>query len=107
MHSIGIKLDKLRNLRYTTREVARTKQLYGIDVSNPKSTDIGTPELAVFLFAGLAWEDKELDLDKTYDLLDIALQEYGVEGTFEKVKKAQELSFGIKETPATIEDKKK
>lgn len=70
-----IKLDKVRNLRYNYRALELLED-NGFDVFNLSSAEGKfqlTPRMAkLILWAGLTHEDKELTLDQTTDLMDLA-----------------------------------
>jgi len=67
---ITYELDRPRNLRFGMKAIAMIEDSLGTKISKLDLSDIGIKDLAVFLWAGLAHEDKELTVSKVMDLID-------------------------------------
>lgn len=93
--SVGIQLDKMRNLRYGINAICQMEDILNKPVSSLVD-GAGVRELRVMLFCGLSWEDKELTLEGVGDLMDEAIAENGVEYLSDKLAAALELALGDK-----------
>jgi hypothetical protein len=68
--SVEIKLDKTRNLRYGMRAIDRVEKKLKTKISKINTNELSMEELATFIWAGLAHEDKDLTPEKVMDLVD-------------------------------------
>lgn len=87
-----IKLDKTRNLRFGMRAIALIEDTLGVKISKLDLSDIGVKDLAVFIWAGLAHEDKSLTIEDVMDLID---EHLSIQEASEILGKAVEASFSV------------
>lgn len=84
---VAIKMDRERHLKYGTNALIELEK-----ITNKPITEIGAEvsmaDLRAMFYVGLKWEDKNLTLEETGDLLDIALEHDSFEGLAEKLSQA-------------------
>lgn len=95
--STPIQLDKMRNLRFGMRAIALIEDTLGVKISKLDLSEVGVKDLAVFIWAGLVYEDAGLTVEKVMDLIDDSLS---IKEVTEILGKAIEASFGTPEKNA-------
>lgn len=96
---ISIEMDKIRNLKFGINSLIELEKRMGKPISN-MGDSFSLADFRTMLFIGLKWEDKELTEEETGSLMDIAIENYGIQYLSEKLKEAMEsISKGAKETP--------
>jgi len=81
---------RLRRLRFGMNQLALLEDLIQRPVSQLNAATMGMKELRAAFCAGLSWEDRDLTLEQTGDLID----EIGLVTVSEKVGEALEMAFG-------------
>lgn len=84
--TVLIELDKARNMRLGTNQLARLEEM-GINLTGANQT-LGMREFRAFLFVALSWEDKNLTLEQVGDMMDdvFADEEKGMEYLENKIE---------------------
>jgi len=95
MKSIILRADKARNLRYSTNAFCKMEEMTGKPVTQ-LAENAGMSDLRVMLFCGLYWEDNDLTEEKAGDIMDIVMQNHGIDELTDKISKAMELAMGEK-----------
>ena len=97
MKGINIYADKNRTLRFTINSMIEFKRDRKKDFAQAL-TEMGDSldmELLRYLyFLGLEWEDKDLTLEKTGDIMDIIIENDGIEGLAQYLSQAIEKALG-------------
>ncbi|AOY76919.1 hypothetical protein [Clostridium formicaceticum] len=99
--SIAIELDKIRNLRIGINAICQIEDFIGKSISSLQD-GAGVKELRLMLFCGLNWEDKELTLERTGELMDEAIENNGIEYISEKLGEAIKLALPDKKKQMTL-----
>lgn len=97
--TVALKMDKVRNLRYGINAIIQLEELMGRSVSE-MTDDVSMKDLRTMLYVGLKWEDKELTEELTGDLMDLAIENEGMEEVSNKIGKAFQLAFGGTAAPS-------
>lgn len=94
-NTVMINADKARNLKYTVNSLIGLEEATGKPVMNlMDNNEISFTLLRQLLYFGLKWEDKELTLEKTGDVLDAAMENMGMADIANAIGKAIQLSLG-------------
>lgn len=70
-----LELDRPREIRYGFRSLKMIGKAFGEDVGIEQLMEIKMHQIPDLVYPGLAWEDKELTVDKVMDLLDASIPE--------------------------------
>jgi len=89
--------DKERRLRFNTTAFCTLEEITGKTVFE-LNEGAGMREMRAMLYCGLYWEDKELTIEGTGEVMDVILREKDVDYLSEKLGEALELAIGDKET---------
>lgn len=65
-----IKLDKVRNLRYSMRALSIIEKSFGKTIAKIDWNNLMIDELITVLWAGLIHEDKELTQERLFDIIE-------------------------------------
>lgn len=98
--AIPIELDKVRNLRFGINAICMVEELTGKPIT-ALAEGAGMKELRTLLYCGLVWEDNTLTLETAGDLMDLAIENKGIDYLSKKLGEAVELALPDKK------DKKK
>jgi hypothetical protein len=93
MQSIMIKADRPRGLRFSTTAFCKLEDLTGKSTSE-LNEGAGMQELRAMVYCGLYWEDKNLTLEDAGDIMDIIMQNQGIDYLSDNLGKAIELALG-------------
>lgn len=76
-----IKADKARNISFSVNDLIALEEAMGTSAMALMSDadSLGFKVLRDLLYFGLRWEDKELTLEHTGEIMDIVIQEQGIE----------------------------
>ena len=85
--SVAIQLDKVRNFRYSRKQIAQIEDVMGLPLSQI-NIEMQTG-LATLIWGGLVWEDPTLTIDNVFDILD----EYDNDLITTKMNEAITLAF--------------
>ena len=110
MRGITIQADKTRMLRFSINAMIEYKQARGEEIMTAlarMNDGIDFEFLRYMYFLGLKHEDKELTEEKTGEIMDVLLEEKGIEYVAEILSEAITKAFGIKETPGQSHSKNK
>lgn len=97
-----IKLDKVRNFRYGMKAIHLIEKKLKKNISKVNFDDLSMEEIAIFMWAGLEHEDKNLTPDKVMDLVD---EHSNFPAVSEVMFQAFRESFGIEETEEEEKEK--
>ena len=100
MKGIDIKADKNRTLRYSINAMITFKKERGVDFATAlTSLEDGLDfELLRYIFyLGLRWEDPELTEEKAGEIMDIIIEEQGIDGLSQILVDAINKALGVKE----------
>jgi hypothetical protein len=87
---VGIKLDKARNLRFTTNALAELEDVLGHPVTKMDQDNVGIKTLRAMLWAGLLHESPDLTIKEAGSLMD----DGNMQEISSKLSEALELTFG-------------
>lgn len=73
---VEIKLDKVRNLRFTLNALAEIEDKLGVSVNELDKVSLGLKTVRTFLWAGLIHEDKTFTEENVGDMVDFENMEY-------------------------------
>jgi hypothetical protein len=92
--------DKARNLRFSTNQLIELEEQLGRSVM---SLDEGLKfaDLRTMIHVGLRWEDSDLTLDQTGEIMDAVIEKHGFEVLSKAVGEAVKKAFGGKAQPPT------
>lgn len=90
--AVMIEADKARNLRFGTNALCQMEEMTGKSV-NQLNESAGMKELRIMMYCGLRWEDKELTIEKTGEIMDEIMSKHGIDYLSEKIGKAMELAI--------------
>ena len=102
MKGITIVADKTRMLRFSINAMIEYKQTRKEDIVQSLGrleNELDFELIRYLFYLGLKHEDKELTEEKVGDVLDILLEENGIEYVANILGEALNKAFGIKETP--------
>lgn len=108
MRGITIQADRTRMLRFSINAMIEYKQVKGEDIMKAfgrMENELDFEFLRYMFYLGLKHEDRELTEEKVGDILDILLEENGIEYVAELLSEAITKAFGIKETPGASHSK--
>ncbi|KXZ40008.1 hypothetical protein SAMN05661008_01532 [Alkalithermobacter thermoalcaliphilus JW-YL-7 = DSM 7308] len=89
---VAIELDKMRNLRFGVNAFCQIRDMLGKPLTSlTEYTEFN--ELRVLFYCGLIWEDKELTLEKTGNIMDEGIEKHGLDYIVEKLSEAIELAL--------------
>jgi hypothetical protein len=90
--------DKARNLRFSSNQLIELEEQLGRSVM---SLDEGLrfADLRTMIHVGLRWEDKDLTLEQTGEIMDVVIEKHGFEELSKKVGEAVKKAFGGKAQP--------
>ena len=95
MTGVNIKLDKERTIRFTTKAIAAFERKIGKPFSKIDDfDDLFLDEKLSLIWAGLLHEDKDLTVDRVFDLVD---EHSDMLTVLEAVGNAMEMAFGSSE----------
>lgn len=100
MKGIDIKADKNRTLRYSINTMITFKRERGVDFATALSSlenGLDFELLRYIFYLGLRWEDPELTEDKAGEIMDIIIEENGIEGLSNILVEAVQMALGVKE----------
>lgn len=99
MKGIDIKADKNRTLRFTINSMIQVKKDKKKDFAT-LVTELGKDDsldielLRYLYFVGLKWEDPELTEDKVGDIMDIIIENEGIQGLAQYLSDAVSKALG-------------
>ncbi|WP_422406971.1 MULTISPECIES: hypothetical protein [Gammaproteobacteria] len=91
--TVAIKADKVRNLKYGINSLIELEELLGRPLSSMQDGS-SLADLRKILFIGLKWEDKELTLVNTGEIMDTVIEESGMNYLSEQLGKAMQGAMG-------------
>ena len=93
-----VQLDKMRNFKYGMRALDVIEKTIGMPINSIDMTKMTMTDTAIFIWAGLQHEDKNLTPDKVIDLID----EYSsLEAISKTMFEALSEAFGAKKSDDT------
>jgi hypothetical protein len=96
----SIEMDKVRNLSYGINSLIELEKRMGKNLTSLSGDSFGLSDLRTILFVGLKHEDRELTEEKTGEIMDIAIENSGIEYLSKKLAEAMQSVFrGVKESP--------
>lgn len=96
--TILLDADKARNLRFSTNQIIELEERLGRSMMSMEE-GLKYGDLRTMLFVGLRWEDSELTLEQTGDIMDEVIEKHGFEVLSKKVGEAVKKAFGGKALP--------
>lgn len=97
---VSIEMDKVRNLKFGINNLIELEKKLNRPLASLSGESFGLVDLRTILFIGLKWEDKELTEEQTGEIMDIAIENHGIQYLSEKLAEAMQSVFGgLKETP--------
>jgi hypothetical protein len=90
--------DKARNLRFSTNQLIELENELGRSMM-AMDEGLRFADLRTMLYVGLRWEDSELTVEKTGDIMDVVIEKHGFEELSKKVGEAVKKAFGGKAQP--------
>ena len=91
--SVILKADRPRGLRYSTSAFCKVEEITGKTIFE-LNEGAGMIEMRAMLYCGLYWEDKQLTLEDTGEIMDVILQNDDIEYLSEKIAQAVEMATG-------------
>lgn len=88
---VPIKLDKMRNLRYSFKALSRLEEEFGCSIATINFATLSVRQIVTFIWAGLIHEDNDLTVDKVMDLMDDS--ELEMDELMEKVTEAMDAAL--------------
>ncbi len=88
-----IQADKQRRIRFDTNAFCMMEEITGKSLSELNDR-AGIRDIRAMLFCGLFWEDDQLTLEKTGDILDIIMRRDGLDEVTKKLGAALEAATG-------------
>ncbi|MGH0775293.1 hypothetical protein ACQVSN_27075 [Bacillus mobilis] len=85
--TVAIKADKVRNLKFGMNSLIELEEILGKPLTSLAEGNT-MADVRKMLFIGLKWEDKELTLTNTGDIIDIIIEESGMDYLMAQVTKA-------------------
>lgn len=111
MKGTTIQADKTRMLRFSINTMIEYKKAKGEDITKALNkmgdNTIDFEFLRYMFYLGLKHEDKKLSEEKTGEILDVILEDKGMEYLVQNLAEALTKAFGIKETPGVSNQKKR
>ncbi|MCA1025787.1 hypothetical protein LCM23_06755 [Cytobacillus kochii] len=86
---VAVEADKNRHLKYGVNQLIEIEEMLGRSVTE-LGTSTGIKDLRTIMYVGLRWEDKELNEEKTGDIMDSMIEKHGMDYVSEKLAKAME-----------------
>lgn len=97
---VKIKMDKERHLKFNMTTIMEMEAYFNKPIMEVQENQSVTNLIKLFYF-GLKWEDKKLEIEKTADLLDLAIEEYeGMEEPSKLLGQALASAFGNTAVPS-------
>lgn len=90
--AVMIEADKARNLRFGTNALCNIEEMTGKSLSN-MGEDTSLKDMRIMLYCGLKWEDKQLTIEGTGDVIDAILEKHDMEYLGDKLTKAINLAM--------------
>ncbi|MBH0159885.1 hypothetical protein [Fictibacillus sp. 26RED30] len=97
--TVAIKADKARNLKFGTNSMVQAEEMLGKPITE-FGDQVHLGDLRIILYVGLRWEDKELTLESTGDIMDEILENEGIDYLSKKLGDAIQKAFGQKAVPS-------
>jgi hypothetical protein len=96
--TVLIDADKARNLKFSSNQMIELEDQLGRSVM---ALDEGLrfADLRTMIHVGLRWEDKDLTLEQTGEIMDAVIEKHGFEELSKKVGEAVRFAFGGKAQP--------
>jgi hypothetical protein len=96
--TVLIDADKARNLKFSSNQMIELEDQLGRSVM---ALDEGLrfADLRTMIHVGLRWEDKDLTLEQTGEIMDAVIEKHGFEELSKKVGEAVRSAFGGKAQP--------
>lgn len=88
-----IQADKQRRIRFDTNAFCMMEEITGKSLAELNER-AGIRDIRAMLFCGLYWEDDQLTLEHTGEILDIIMQTNGLEEVTKKLGNALEAATG-------------
>ena len=88
-----IQADKQRRIRFDTNAFCMMEEITGKSLSELNDR-AGIRDIRAMLYCGLFWEDDQLTLEKTGDILDTIMRKNGLDEVTKKLGKALEAATG-------------
>lgn len=92
--AVMIDADKGRNLRYGVNAFADIRQMLGSPMTQLSTENMDFAEIRTLFYCGLKWEDPNLTVEQTGDIIDILIEKHGMSYVTEKMVKAITLATG-------------
>lgn len=86
--------DKARNLKFNFAALIMLEEDFGLKVADLSTGEIGFKDMRNFLYCGLKHEDETLTIEQVNDILDVVMEEKGMEYIGEKLGEALTKAFG-------------
>jgi hypothetical protein len=96
--TVLLNADKARNLKFSTNQLIELEEALGRSMMD-MDAGLRFADLRTMLYVGLKWEDSELTLAKTGDIMDVVIENHGFQELSNKVGAAVKKAFGGKAQP--------
>ena len=106
MQWVPINLDKQRRLRFDTNAFCMLEEITGKSFEEVASK-AGITEIRAMLYCGLYWDNHDLTLEATGEIIDAVMREDRLEELSEAIGKAADLAMGTTSKKAISKKKKK
>lgn len=109
MKGIDIKADKNRTLRFSINTMITFKREKGVDFATALASlenSIDFELLRYIFYLGLRWEDPELTEEKAGDLMDIIIEDQGIEGLSNVLVSAITQALGVRDAEGDMSKNK-
>lgn len=97
---VTIKADKARNLKYGINGMIELEKELGKPLTALSTDAFSLSDLRTMLYVGLKWEDKELTHETVGEIMDIVIEDEGMEYLSEKLGEAITGAFGNSAMPS-------
>ena len=90
--------DKARNLKFSSNQIIELEDKLGRSMMEMDG-NMSFKDLRTMVYVGLKWEDSELTLEQTGEIMDAVIEKHGMEELSKKIGVAVKKAFGGKAQP--------
>lgn len=90
--------DKARNLKFSSNQLIELEEQLGRSMMS-LNEGLTYTDLRIMIYVGLRWEDSDLTLPQTGEIMDVVMEKHGFEVLSQKVGEAVKKAFGGKAQP--------
>jgi hypothetical protein len=100
MKVVSIEMDKARNLKFGINSLIELEKKINKPLTKLTGEGFALSDLRAILYIGLKWEDKSLTEEQTGEIMDSAIEKFGIEYISKKLEESMTTVFrGVKESP--------